>query len=95
MTVTVDDLKQSLRIDHSEDDALLQAYLITAQAYVIGAIDQKLTINDFTDEPRFDFATSLLTQHWYTNRGIDGAEYVPASVVSMIQQLRGVDYGNH
>ena len=95
MTVTVDDLKKSLRIDHSEDDALLQAYLTTAQAYVIGAIDQTLTAADFAEEPRFDFATSLLTQHWYAIRGVDGATYVPDSVVSMIQQLRGKKYGDN
>ncbi|MFT0836896.1 head-tail connector protein, partial [Lacticaseibacillus rhamnosus] len=53
---------------------------------------QTLTDENFGDDPRFDFAVSLLAQHWYINRGVDGATYVPDSVVSMIQQLRGVDY---
>ncbi|QUH16780.1 head-tail connector protein [Lacticaseibacillus rhamnosus] len=92
MSVTTEDLKKALRISHSEDDAMLSAYLLTAKQFVISAVDQTLTDESFGDDPRFDFAVSLLAQHWYINRGVDGATYVPDSVVSMIQQLRGVDY---
>lgn len=92
MSVTTEDLKKALRISHSEDDDMLSAYLLTATQFVISAIDQTLTAESFENDPRFDFAVSLLAQHWYINRCVDGATYVPDSVVSMIQQLRGVDY---
>ena len=92
--IPVDDLKKSLRIDHDEDDAMLNAYLETAEQYVVAAIDQDLTSDAFESDRRFDFAVSLLAQHWYMNRGVAGATYVPDSVVRMIQQLRGAGYGD-
>ncbi|MCI2170976.1 head-tail connector protein [Schleiferilactobacillus perolens] len=94
MTVTVQDLKNSLRIDHPLDDSLLDAYLKTATSFVVSAVDSTKTVAAYAADPRFDFAVSLLAQHWYANRGVDGAAYVPDSVVSMIQQLRGANNGD-
>lgn len=88
---TLDNLKQSLRINHTLDDAMLTGYLAAARQFVLSAVDQDKTEADFADDQRFQFAVSLLVQHWYTNRGVDGAIYAPESVMSMIQQLRGAD----
>lgn len=94
MTVTVQDLKNSLRIDHTLDDSLLDAYLKTAASFVVSAVDSSTPADAYAKDPRFDFAVSLLAQHWYANRGVDGAAYVPDSVISMIQQLRGAANAN-
>ncbi|WP_148113694.1 head-tail connector protein, partial [Lacticaseibacillus rhamnosus] len=53
MSVTTEDLKKALRISHSEDDAMLSAYLLTAKQFVISAVDQTLTDESFGDDPRF------------------------------------------
>lgn len=93
MSVSLEDIKKALRIEHNEDDTMLMAYLTTAGDYVLNAVDKSLKdVPAFIEDSRHDMAVSLLTQHWYMNRGVDGASYVPATVLSMIQQLRGEDY---
>ncbi|MCT4397315.1 head-tail connector protein [Pediococcus ethanolidurans] len=88
MTVTVDDIKNSLRIDLTDDDALIQNYIDVARSYVADAVDSTQNYTQLEAYPQFDFAVSLLTQFWYSNRDTDMKE-TPYQVVSMIQQLRG------
>ena len=83
--VTVEDIKQSLRIDVTEDDTMLERYLTNAKEYVQNAVDPD---KNLTEYPQYWFAVSLLTQFWYENRDTDLKE-TPYQVVSMIQQLRG------
>ncbi|AEV94899.1 head-tail connector protein [Pediococcus claussenii] len=85
MSVTVDDIKRSLRIDLTDDDEMIQTYINTANQYVLDAVGGQTDITKFE---QYDFAVSLLTQFWYANRNIDMKE-TPYQVVSMIQQLRG------
>lgn len=87
MAVTVDDLKNSLRIEITDDDRMLQTYIDTAEDYVTNAVDKNA---DFTGYKQFDFAVSLLAQFWYLNRDTDMAK-TPYQVVSMIEQLRGLN----
>ena len=86
MAVTVDDIKNSLRLDLTEDDYLIQGYLDSAKDYVQTAVS---TTADLTQYKQYDFAVSLLTQFWYQNRVVD-MKQTPYQVVSMIQQLRGL-----
>lgn len=83
--VTVDDIKQSLRIDVTDDNDMIQAYLDNAQQYIQDAVDPTA---DLTGYQQYWFAVSLLTQFWYLNRDTD-MKKTPYQVVSMIQQLRG------
>ncbi|MBU7554491.1 head-tail connector protein [Pediococcus ethanolidurans] len=87
MTVTVDDIKNSLRIDLTDDDALIQNYIDVARSYVADAVDSTQNYTQLEAYPQFDFAVSLLTQFWYSNRDTD-MKATPYQVVSMLQQLR-------
>lgn len=88
MSVTVQDIKNSLRIDLTDDDMLIQNYIDVAQSYVVDAVDSTQNYTQLEDYPQFDFAVSLLAQFWYSNRDTDMKE-TPYQVISMIQQLRG------
>lgn len=88
MAVTADSIKQSLRIDLSDDDTIIQTYIDTAVAYIQNAVDSTHTVEQLETYPQFNFAVSLLVQFWYSNRDTDMKE-TPYQVVSMIQQLRG------
>jgi len=87
--VTLQDIKNSLRITHELDDTLLQNYIDTAQDYIVSAVDNNVSIEDFNKYKQFDFAISLLAQYWYNTRNTDVDKQVPVEVTAMIQQLRG------
>lgn len=87
MAVTVDDLKNSLRIEITDDDEMLQTYIDTAEEYVQNAVNENVNLSQYK---QFDFAVSLLAQFWYLNRDTDMTK-TPYQVVSMIEQLRGLN----
>lgn len=87
--VTVEGVKNSLRIDHTMDDSMLEQMIATAESYIIHAVDSQLKKEDYEAYQQFDWAVSLLVQHWYVNRQISNAEHIPFIVTSLIQQLRG------
>lgn len=94
--VTVESVKNSLRIDHSLDDEMLEQIIATAENYIICAVDSHLSEDDFKAYKQFDWAVSLLSQHWYINRQMSSVDAVPVTVLSLIQQLRGsVPYADH
>lgn len=83
--VTIEDIKQSLRIDVTADDSLLQGYLDSAKQYIQDAVDPEA---DLTQYQQYNFAVSMLVQFWYISRDSD-MKKTPYQVRSMIQQLRG------
>ena len=87
--ITPQDIKNSLRIEVTDDDEMIQQYITTAENYVQNAISSAVTIDDLYTYQQFKFAVSLLTQFWYQNRDID-MQNTPYQVRSMIQQLRGI-----
>lgn len=87
--ITPQDIKNSLRIEVTDDDEMIQQYITTAENYVQNAISSAVAIDDLYTYQQFKFAVSLLTQFWYQNRDID-MQNTPYQVRSMIQQLRGV-----
>ncbi|MDY4023990.1 head-tail connector protein [Enterococcus avium] len=93
--LTITGLKNSLRIDHDFDDSLLEQLLETAKRYVISAIDSKAEEGVIEAYQQFDWAASLLTQHWYENRDDAKSERIPYTVQALIQQLRGEYYADH
>ncbi|MCM6869516.1 head-tail connector protein, partial [Enterococcus faecium] len=92
---TLEDLKNSLRIDHNFDDGLLQQLLDTACQYVISAIDSKAEEGVIEAYKQFNWAVSLLTQHWYETRDTPNSERMPVTVQALIQQMRGLYYADH
>lgn len=87
--VTLQDIKNSLRITHELDDTMLQNYIDTAQDYIMSAVDHNVSIESFSKHKQFDFAINLLAQYWYNTRNTDVDKQVPVEVTAMIQQLRG------
>lgn len=86
MSVTVESVKNSLRLEEDFDDKMIQGYIDTAENYVVGAVGSSK--EELSKYPQFDFAVSMLVQFYYYNR-TDDMKATPYQVVSMIQQLRG------
>lgn len=93
--VKLEDIKNSLRIDHDLDDNLINQLLNTANHYIKSAIDSKAQDGVIEEYKQFDLAVSLLTQHWYLNRQEASSERMPFTVQSLLQQMRGAHYGAH
>lgn len=93
--ITVEGVKNSLRIDHSFDDNMILELIETAKYYVISAIDSTAQESVISGYRQFDWAVSLLAQHWYLNRQEASSERIPVTVLSMIQQMRGAYYATH
>lgn len=88
--MTIEELKNYLRIDHSLDDKLLKSLQTTAEHYVLSSVEEDEAVKQ---DERFDLAVSLLVGHWYENRSAatnGGLQQTPLGVRSMIQQLRGL-----
>jgi len=96
MLPTVLEIKNSLRIDHNEDDTMLETLIETADDYVFSAISAREehyeAISAFK---QYEWAVSLLTQHWYLNREEASSRHIPNTVLSLVQQMRGKYYANH
>lgn len=97
MTAIASDLsniKLSLRIDHSYDDEILLALIDTAKQYIVSAIDSDDTQGIIPSYKQFDWAVSLLVQHWYEYRLETPKEHIPTTVQALIQQMRGAYYAS-
>lgn len=93
--VKLEDVKNSLRIDHTLDDSMIEQLIETATYYVKNAIDSKAPEGTIEVYKQFNWAVSLLAQHWYLNRQEASNERIPVTVQAMIQQMRGQYYANH
>lgn len=89
MEVMVDDIKNSLRIDVTDDDDMIQHYIDTAHDYVTNAVNPD-SLDQLKQENRYWFAVSLLAQFQYQNRAETDMKDTPYQVRSLIQQLRGL-----
>lgn len=83
MKISLDEAKQYLRIDGSEDDDILTSFVVAAEEYLV---DAGVTN---TKAERYKIAVMILVTEWYENRGVsrvsDKASY---SLQSLILQLR-------
>lgn len=95
MGVRTDEIKKSLRIDHSFDDEMIHGLIETAKDYIISAIDSTANPIYFEAYSKFDWSVSLLVQHWYLNRQEATSERIPVTVQALIQQMRGAYYATH
>lgn len=92
-----DDIKNSLRIDHGEDDFIIELALNSAISYLKSAIgNEKPTF--YIGNPKFDLATLMMTDHYYKNRSATFASKFDGEIVetdlgitSIILQLKA-DY---
>lgn len=93
--VRLEDVKNSLRIDHDLDDDLITQLIDTASSYIRGAIDSEAIEGEIEGYKQFDWSVSLLAQHWYLNRQEATSERMPITVQALIQQMRGAYYATH
>ena len=93
--VKIEDVKNSLRIDHDLDDDLIDQLIYTASSYIKSAIDSEALEDEIESYKQFDWSVSLLAQHWYLNRQEATSERMPITVQSLIQQMRGAYYATH
>lgn len=92
ITATLASVKLSLRIDHNYDDELITVLLETAKSYLKDAIDSNAAEGTIEGYQQYDWAVSLLTQHWYEGRFETPKEHIPTTVQALLQQMRGKYY---
>jgi uncharacterized phage protein (predicted DNA packaging) len=62
-------VKQYLRVDHSDDDALISMMITAAQSFIQSYLNKKF--DEFEEIPdEFTIACLALISHWYENREI-------------------------
>lgn len=93
--VNLENIKKSMRVDHTIDDFFINQLIDTAAEYIKSAIDSSALDEDMERYQQFDLAVSLLTQHWYLNRQEASSERIPVTVQALIQQIRGAYYADH
>mgnify|MGYP002662292820 CR=1 FL=1 len=93
--VKIEDVKNSLRIDHDLDDDLIDQLIYTASSYIKSSIDSEALEGEIEGYKQFEWSVSLLAQHWYLNRQEATSERMPITVQSLIQQMRGAYYATH
>lgn len=88
LTISVDAIKDALRIDGDQDNTLIQGYIDTAKEYVANAVIDGPASEPLTSSRKYRLAVIILVQFWYSNRDTD-IKQTPYQVRSLIQQLRG------
>lgn len=86
--ISIDTIKDALRIDGNDDDDLIQGYIDTAEEYVANAVIDNPASEPLTSSRKYRLAVIILVQFWYSNRATD-MKQTPYQVRSLIQQLRG------
>ena len=83
----VSDVKEYPRIEHDEDDVMIQTLITRAKIYIRNGVGKLDDENEL-----FNMAITVLVGHWYDNRElsrIGNASYsIPHSFEAIIQQLR-------
>lgn len=83
----LDEIKHYLRIDHDEDDVMIQGFIDTGKIYIKNGVGKFIE-----DDNLFKLALTVLVGHWYDNRElarIGNQSYpIPHSFEAIIHQLR-------
>lgn len=86
-------VKLHLRVDHDEEDALIQGYLGAAQAHVEQHCDRTLVEANPTGPEQMlltkdvEHAILLLVGHWYANREAVVVGVAPSAVPLAVDRL--------
>jgi len=82
--MTLDELKLYLRIDGSDEDALIQGLQAAAEQFLKNGGASSTNNVDL-----YNLCAKLLIAHWYENREVVGkSEELPFGLRSMITQLK-------
>lgn len=88
---TLESIKLSMRLDLNHDDEIITGLIDTAKEYITSAIDST-DVDVISTYKQFDWAVSLLVQHWYEYRLQAPKEHIPTTVQALLQQMRGKYY---
>ncbi len=83
--MTLDELKEYLRVDDSYDDALIESLQMAAEEYLLNAgVVQGYTCN------LYDLVVKMLVANWYEKRQMTERESkeIPYGIRCIIQQLQ-------
>lgn len=83
--VTVEDLKNSLRIDNVEDDKLIQTFINSAEGYIRSAVGKQA--DGLESDDRYTVAVIFLAGMYYENRAETEVK-IPYQIRSIIGQLQ-------
>ena len=83
--VTVEDLKNSLRIDNTEDDKLIQTFINSAESYIKSAVGKQA--DGLESDDRYTVAVIFLAGMYYENRAETEVK-IPYQIRSIIGQLQ-------
>lgn len=87
--LTLDKIKNSLRLDYEYDDIYLQTLIDASDMFIVGATGLEEVPED---ETRFETLQYMLVSLWYENRVPATSalqQQVPFTINAMIHQLRG------
>lgn len=76
MQITVEEVKNYLKVENDEDDNLISSLIIAAMQYCEVFLGRPITEGKMTDENRWEvpepvrIAIYMLVAHWYENRGV-------------------------
>ena len=87
--LTVDNIKNNLRIDYDEDDQYIEMLLETSKMFILGTLDR----DTLPVDPRVDTLEFMLIAYWYEHRVSESSVFnkeIPFTITAMIHQLRGV-----
>lgn len=84
MSLTLDEVKNFLRLDTSDDDTLLEIYISTAEEYVKSACGRQVDL----DNPKAHTIMLMLVGDYYENRSPYGQAKYSQNVSTMLMQLQ-------
>lgn len=90
--LTVDNIKNNLRIDYDEDDQYVGMLLEASKTFILGTLE----LESLPVDPRVDTVLFMLVSLWYENRVVATSalqQEVPFTITAMIHQLRGLTHG--
>lgn len=88
--LTLERVKEYLRVDHDDEDTLIQAMMLAAKQYLFNAgIEEK-------DNELYRIVVMLLVSHFYVNRAVfesgrQSVAMIPYTLQFMITQLQYSD----
>lgn len=100
MTVSLQEVKAHLNLDHDQDDDLLTAKIVAAETYIDGFLDRKFADYEADDEPIPEIikqAVMMVAAHLYENRenvlvGVT-AQPLPLGALDLIGSYRSWSFG--
>lgn len=96
--ITIEQVKYQCRIEHDDENELLNGYILSAYDYVENYTGRALYIDNVPDDishgvvisPSINQACLMMVAHWYAHREMAGVQVaeLPLSVHHLLQPYR-------